>query len=94
MEAVDTKHLEDRPNMLQVLHPRVAIYQNIIKKHEHALTKEWLQHRVHQALKCGGGIGEAEWHHEELEMPVMGAEGRLGDVVRMYSHLVIAGAEI
>lgn len=39
-------------------------------------------------------VGELERHHHELEMAVVGAECRLGDVVRVHEHLMTVAAEV
>jgi hypothetical protein len=51
--------------------------------------EEGAKHIVHQSLECCRCIGVAEWHHQELEMPVMRAKRRLGDVLKVHAHLVV-----
>jgi hypothetical protein len=51
---------EDRAKVLQMLRPRGAVDQDVVKKkYQDALTEEGLKHRVYQALECRRRIGEA-----------------------------------
>jgi hypothetical protein len=49
---------------------------------------------VHEALEGGGGISEAEGHHQVFELAISGFEGGLGDVIRVDADLVVAGFEV
>jgi hypothetical protein len=49
---------------------------------------------VHRGLKSRGRVGEAERHHHELEVAMMGPERRLGNVVRVHAHLMVARPEV
>jgi hypothetical protein len=51
--------------------------------------EEGAKHVFHQGLECCRCIGIAEWHHQELEVPVMRAKRRLGDVLKVHAHLVV-----
>ena len=93
-EAMLTQSKENRTDVLQMLRPCPAEDENIIKENKYAPPEEWLQHRVHQRLEGGRRIGEAERHHEELEVPVMRPERRLGDVVGVHADLMIPTAQV
>jgi len=78
--------------VLQVLRPRGAVDQDVIEKHQHEPAKVRAEDVVHQRLERGWRIGEAERHHQELVVPLVSAERRLADVVRVHAHLVVARA--
>jgi hypothetical protein len=45
-------------------------------------------------LESGRGIGEPKRHDQELEVAMVGAERRLGDVIGVHPHLVVPGVEV
>jgi hypothetical protein len=49
---------------------------------------------VHQCLECPQHVRQSERHDEELEQPLICAEGSLLDAVFMHPHLMIAGPQI
>jgi hypothetical protein len=86
--------VEDDADVLQVLCPRGAIDQYVIKKHQHEPAEIRAEDVVHQCLESGWGVGEAERHHQKLVVPLVRAERRLADVVRVHPHLMIAGTQV
>ena len=50
--------------------------------------------RVHEALERHRRVGQAEWHDQKLEVPMMRAEGRLLDVICVHLDLMVARTEI
>ena len=61
--------------MLQVIFPRTAIYQNVIKKQHYKFSKVPIKNVIHQKLEGGWRICQSEWHHKKLIMPMMSAKG-------------------
>jgi hypothetical protein len=80
--------------VLQVLGEGVAIDQNIVKEHEHEVAKERAKNLVHEGLERCRGIGQAEGHDHELEMPVMSPERCLVDIIGVHVDLVISAAKV
>ena len=80
--------------MLQVLGPRRAVDQSVVKENQHEPMEEGAEHVVHQHLKCCRSIGKPKRHHQELEVVMVGAEHRLLDVCRVHAHLVVPRAEV
>ena len=94
MKAVGSKDVEDGAQLEEVFSPRGAVNQDVVEEHQHASAKKGLQHRVHEGLECRRRVGEAERHDQELKVAVVGSERRFGHVIRMYTNLVVPGAEI
>ena len=69
--------------------PCLAIDQYVIKKNQDELPEIWSEYSIHQALECGGGVGEPEWHYHKLVVTLMCTKGRLWDIVFLYPNLVI-----
>ena len=88
------KLVEDDGNVLQMLRPQRAVDENIVEKDQHKPPQVGAKDIVHQRLECRWGIGEAERHHQELVVAVVGAEGGLGNVVGVHLHLVVARAQV
>ena len=80
VETVGAESVEDDADVLQVLRPRGAIYQDIIEKHQHEPAEIWAEDVVHQCLESGRSVGEAKRHHQELVVPLVCPECRLADV--------------
>jgi hypothetical protein len=93
-QLVITEGLKDLFYMLEMFRPGPAKYQNIIEEHKNKLVKEGPKNIIHQSLECRWCIGQAERHDQELDVAVIRAERRLGDVVRVHPHLVVAAAEV
>jgi hypothetical protein len=53
--------------------------------------EEGTKNVVHQRLEGSWGVGEAERHDQELEVPVVSTERCLLDVLGVHPHLVIVG---
>jgi hypothetical protein len=94
VETMGVEGVEEDADVLQVLRPRGAIDQYVIKKHQHEPTEIRAEDVVHQCLESGRGIGEAERHHQKLVVPLVSAERHLADVVRVHPHLMIAGTQV
>jgi hypothetical protein len=77
-----------------VFRPRSAVYQDVLEEDEDTMSEKQLQDGVHERLERRGHVGEAERHHQELEVAVMGAERRLVNVVWMHPHLMVPTAQI
>ena len=71
-----------------------AIYEYVIEKHKHEPTQKGVEHVVHQSLESRRCVGKAERHDQELKMAMVSAERRLGDVIGVHPHLVVARAQI
>ena len=88
------KCVEDNAEVLQVFGPGGAIYESVVKEHKHEPTQKGAEHIVHQSLKSHRCVGKAERHDQELKMAMVSAERRLGDVIGVHPHLVVARAQI
>jgi hypothetical protein len=53
-----------------------------------------VEYVVHQGLEGRRRVGEAERHHQELEVAMVSMEHRLLDVVRVHAHLMIARTQV
>jgi hypothetical protein len=62
-EVVLPESLQHRPDMLEMLAPRVAEEQDVIEEDEHKDTDEVLKGVIHDHLECRRRVGEAEGHH-------------------------------
>ena len=49
---------------------------------------------VPESLECGRSVGEAERHHQKLEVAVVCVERYLGHIVRMHTDLMMSVAEV
>lgn len=77
-----------------MLRPRCTVDENVIKENKHKAAQVWAEHVVHQGLEGRRRVGEAERHHQELEVAMVSAERRLLDVVRVHAHLMVARAKV
>lgn len=50
---------------------RVTIDKDVVEENQHRCFEIWLENIIHQSLKGGRGIYEAERHHQEFIMPLM-----------------------
>jgi hydrogenase maturation factor len=80
--------------MLEMFHLRCAVDEDVVEEDEDEAAKKVAEDAVHHSLERRGSVREAERHDQELEVAVVCSERRLGDVVRVHQHLVIATAEI
>jgi hypothetical protein len=69
-------------------------YEDVIKVNNDEGVQMLAEDLVHEALKGGWGIGEAEGDDGEFKVAVTSAEGSLGDVSFGDSDLVVALAEV
>jgi hypothetical protein len=74
-----------------MLGPSGVVDQSVIKENEHEPPEVCVEHVV---LEGGGHIGEAERHDQKIEVAMVRSECRLGDVVWVHQHLVVAAAEV
>jgi hypothetical protein len=63
-----------------------------IKEDQGELTEEIVQDVVHQSLECHRGVGQTERHDKKFELPMVHAEGCLGDVGVVHLDMMIAAA--
>jgi hypothetical protein len=89
-----SKHVEDDGDVLEVLRPRGAVDKNVIKENKHKPAQLWSEDVVHQSLKGRRGVEEAKRHHQELEVAMMSPKRRLGDIIRVHPHLVVARSKV
>ena len=66
-----------------------AVNQNIIKKYNYRFPQEWLENAIHNRLKRRRSIGQAEGHHQELEMAIVCAKRRLKRIRLMHPNLMV-----
>uniref|UniRef100_A0A388LV37 Uncharacterized protein n=1 Tax=Chara braunii TaxID=69332 RepID=A0A388LV37_CHABU len=88
---------EDREDLLEVL--KVGLEggtedKDVIKVDGDTNFEEVAEDVVHGRLEGSGGIGESEWHHEELVVPEPRAEGGLVGVLLANTDLVEATAKV
>jgi hypothetical protein len=93
-ELVVAERVEDGAEVTQVISPRPAVNQNVVKKYQDEAAEERPEHIIHQGLECRRGVAEAERHHKELVQAIMCTERRLVDVLRAHAHLVITRAQV
>jgi hypothetical protein len=78
--------------MLEVLRPGCAVNQNIVEENQHKPPKVWSEYVVHQSLEGGRCFRESEQHDQKLVVAMVGAECRVGNVIGVHPHLVVARA--
>uniref|UniRef100_A0A388M5S4 Uncharacterized protein n=1 Tax=Chara braunii TaxID=69332 RepID=A0A388M5S4_CHABU len=84
---------EDREDLAEVLKAGLeggAEDKDVIKVDNDTDFEEVAEDVVHGGLEGSGGIGESEWHHEELVVPEPRAEGGLVSVLLADTDLVEA----
>ena len=72
----------------------MATNQNVVEEYQNKLPKVVMKDVVHERLESLGSVGETEWHHEELVMPFVSTEGRLGHILASYPNLMITQLQI
>ncbi|GBG73568.1 hypothetical protein CBR_g16912 [Chara braunii] len=88
---------EDREDLAEVLKAGLeggAEDKDVIKVDDDTDFEEVAEDVVHGRLESSGGIGESEWHHEELVVPEPRAEGGLVGVLIADTDLVEATAKV
>ncbi|GBG62886.1 hypothetical protein CBR_g34258 [Chara braunii] len=88
---------EDREDLAEVLKvglEGVAEDKDVIKVDNDTDFEEVAEDVVHGGLEGSGGIGESEWHHEELVVPEPRAEGGLVGVLLADTDLVEATTKV
>jgi hypothetical protein len=78
----------------EVPRPGHTVYEDIAVENEYEPAKEWVQHFIHQGLKRGWCIRQAERHDEELEESLMRAEGSFSHIIGVHPHLMIARVKV
>ncbi|GBG67809.1 hypothetical protein CBR_g932 [Chara braunii] len=88
---------EDREDLAEVLKVGLkggAEDKDIIKVDNDTDFEEVAEDVVHGGFEGSGGIGESEWHHEELVVPEPRAEGGLVSVLLADTDLVEATTKV
>uniref|UniRef100_A0A388LW15 Uncharacterized protein n=1 Tax=Chara braunii TaxID=69332 RepID=A0A388LW15_CHABU len=88
---------EDREDLAEVLKVGLeggAEDKDVIKVDNDTDFEEVVEDVVHGGLEGSGGIGESEWHHEELVVPEPRAEGGLVSVLLANTDLVEATTKV
>lgn len=93
-QAVFAQLLEYRAGMVKMFNQCHDVDEYVVEEDENEVTKEGAHDVVHHGLERGRCVREPEHHHHELEVAVMGAERRLGDVVSVHEHLVVPAAHV
>jgi hypothetical protein len=83
---------KDHAEMSEMIRPRLAVYQYVIKENEYRAMKERAEYVVHKCLESCRGIAQPERHDQELIQAVVGTERRLVDVLLPHAHLMVPGA--
>ena len=89
-KAVGGQGLKNSLQMGEVSSQRRTVHKYIIKKDQNELTQIWLKYGVHQSLKGGWSIREAERHNQEFIVALVCAKGCFRNVVRVHSNLMVA----
>jgi hypothetical protein len=71
-----------------------AINEYIIKEHQYKFPQKWREDAIHEVLKCGRSIAEAERHYCVLIMPLVCGEGSFGDIFWLHSDLMVARSQV
>jgi hypothetical protein len=71
-----------------------AVNEYIIKKHQYKFSQKWRKDAIHEVLKCGRSIAEAERHYCVLIMPLVYGEGSLGNIFWLHSDLMVARSQV
>jgi hypothetical protein len=74
--------------------PSFAIDEDIIKENQNKMMEERTEDMIHETLKSGGSITEAEWHNQELIVTLMSSKCSVGNVFLFHTNLVVARAEM
>jgi len=90
IEAVLQETLDDHTNMLDVLLNTPGEHQHVIKVQDN----EYVQHVIHEGLKDGGGVGEAEGHDEVLVVTPGSLEGGLPFIPLSDAHKMVSVPEV
>ncbi|GBG65956.1 hypothetical protein CBR_g54935 [Chara braunii] len=88
---------EDREDLAEVVKVGLeggAKDKDVIKVDDDTDFEEVAEDVVHGRLEGSGGIGESEWHHEELVVPKPRAEGGLVSVLLADTDLVEATTKV
>ncbi|GBG61859.1 hypothetical protein CBR_g23812 [Chara braunii] len=88
---------EDREDLAEVLKVGLeggAEDKDVIKVDNDTNFEEVAEDAVHGRLEGSGGIGESEWHHEELVVPEPRVEGGLVGVLLADTDLVEVAAKV
>jgi hypothetical protein len=93
-QAVLTKPEKNNTNVLQMDTLGITEDQNVIKENKHKLANEIMEHIMHHSLECHRSIGQAEWHDQELEVSMMGAQRHLGNVGAVHADLMVTAPQI
>ena len=73
-----------------VLFKSVTVYQDIIKENQNKFSQTFPIHIIHKRLKSSRGIGEVDGHDHKVIMAFICFERSLGNVIWLYTNLVIA----
>ena len=73
-----------------VLFKSATVYQDIIKENQNKISQTFPAHLIHKRLKSSRSIGEADRHDHKFIMAFICSEGSLGNIIWLYTNLVIA----
>ncbi|GAB2279037.1 hypothetical protein Dimus_039321 [Dionaea muscipula] len=90
VQLVGSQDFQGGPQMIDMHRHGRAIDQNIVKEYQNELPQIRLINVIHQGLKCGRRVGQAERHHPEFIMAAMSSEGSLVLIALLHSDLVVA----
>ncbi|GBG88339.1 hypothetical protein CBR_g46904 [Chara braunii] len=93
-EFLLSKDREDLVEMLKVGLEGGAIDEDIIEVDDDTNFQEVEENVIHCRLECGGGVCEAEGHHEEFVVPELGTKGGLVGLLLADADLVEATAKV
>lgn len=91
IELMRLKDLQNLLEMLQMIKQIVVVYQDIVEKNQHNMTKKWLEDIIHKSLESGGSIRQAEGYYEEFIMAFVCPKSRLRNIFRSDTDLMVAG---
>ncbi|KAE9588815.1 hypothetical protein Lalb_Chr22g0359481 [Lupinus albus] len=72
----------------------LGVNQNVINKYHYDGIQVWVKNPIHVVGKYCWCIGHSEGHHQVFKMPIPNSEGRLRNILRFHSKLVVTRLEI
>lgn len=94
VQKVVNEALEDLTNVGGVIVGVVGEDQDVVEIDENLDVEEVSEDIVHEVLKCGRGVHEAEGHDETLEVSISSAEGSLPLVTLFDADEVVSTAKV
>ncbi|KAE9612303.1 hypothetical protein Lalb_Chr06g0171561 [Lupinus albus] len=72
----------------------LGVDQNVINKYHYELIQVWVKNLIHVVGKYCWCIRHSERNYQIFKMPIPSSEGRLRNVLRFHSELMVTRSEI